>query len=67
MSGGGSPTNGDDDRWRDGIESEIRAIKADVRSLRDWRNWVLGGVAALGMMGGAFAKTIAGIFTGNHP
>lgn len=54
--------NGDgDDRYDRLMEKRVSDLEADVDSLKMWRNWVLGIVAGIGLMTGAFAKNIGEI------
>lgn len=49
----------DGDRWKDGLEDRIDKLETSVDGLLAWRNWILGTVAGIGVMTGAFAKQIA--------
>lgn len=43
------------------IEKRLDALETKISDLEKWRNWVLGIVAGIGLMTGAFAKNIAEI------
>ncbi len=48
----------DGERWKDLIEERIKGLEASVDSLVAWRSWILGIVAGIGLVIGAFAKQI---------
>jgi hypothetical protein len=53
------------ERYDDQIEKRITNLERKVEDLVAWRNWVLGSVAGIGLMFGAFAKNILDIFRGH--
>lgn len=45
----------------DDLAGDVKALEDDVKGLLAWRNWVVGIVAGIGMLIGAFAKNVADI------
>lgn len=42
----------------DGLRADIKELRAQVDSLRLWQRWVLGISTGIGLMFGAYAKSI---------
>ena len=53
MDGGGSAG------WARMIEAAITEMRADIKALRDWRNYVLGAAFVIGILSGVYAKQVA--------
>lgn len=52
-----------DGGWERLIEGKIEDLEEQVRALVAWRNWLLGLVAGMGLLVGAFARQVAYILT----
>jgi hypothetical protein len=55
---------GDGERWKDSIERRLDDHEVKIDNLQQWRSWVLGAVAGIGLIIGAFAKQIIEIIKG---
>lgn len=53
-------TGGNDERWQDGVDKRLEKLEKKVEGLEAWMQWVLGAATGVGVVVGAFAKTIGG-------
>jgi len=50
---------GDQDGYDRQIEGRIEKLEAKMEDLSKWKNYILGGVATMGLLIGAYAKQVA--------
>jgi len=48
------------------VKDDVGDLKKDVRSLREWRAWIIGGATFIGGAIGAFGRELIGNFTGKQ-